>query len=112
VNFLQNDANELRLPTGITYLTFDTFKQLSLKEGVIDPEKSLLIIDEVDSLLFQTPHDFEGLQRVFKPFTKLIGLTGSDLKDFHKQAAQSITQATIIKFNAGNQAKPSLVCLG
>jgi len=91
VNFLQNDGTELRLPDGITFLSFDTFKHLSIKDGAIDPEKCLLIIEEVDSLLFQTHHDFEGLHRVFKPFSKLIGLTGSDLKDFHKQAAQSIT---------------------
>ena len=102
VNYLQNDGNELRLPDGITFLTFDTFRHLSLKDGAIDPEKSLIIIDEVDSLLFQTPHDFEGLQRVLTPFSKLIGLTGSELKEFHMQAAQSITQATTIKFTAVN----------
>jgi len=55
VNFLQNDGKELGLPDGITFLTFDTFKFLSKKEASIDPEKTLLIIDEVDSLLFQPP---------------------------------------------------------
>ena len=87
MNFLQNDGSEPVVPDGITYLTFDVFAKINLKEGGIDPEKTLLIIDEVDSLLFRTPLDYEGLQKVFNPFGKLIGLTGSDFKDFHKLAA-------------------------
>jgi hypothetical protein len=62
----------------------------------------LIIIDEIDSLLFQAPRDFEGLQKIFKPFSKLIGLTGSDLKDFHKLAATKITQAMMIMLGTSN----------
>ena len=61
VNFLQNDGEELRLTDGITFLSFRIFARISKRDGAIDTLKTLLLIDEVDSVLFQTPNDFEGL---------------------------------------------------
>ena len=37
VNFVENDGEELRVPDGVTFLSFHIFAKITKRDGVIDP---------------------------------------------------------------------------
>jgi hypothetical protein len=62
----------------------------------------LVIFDEIDSFLLEDADTFTALQALFKPLHKLLGLTGSDLKEFHIKAIEQIACCPLIRMGSGS----------
>ena len=62
----------------------------------------LVIFDEIDSFLLENADTFTALQALFKPLHKLLGLTGSDLKEFHIKAIEQIACCPLIRMGSGS----------
>jgi hypothetical protein len=97
---------------GIAFFTFKAFLNhfSDLKAG----EKSSIvcIFDEIDSALF---FEDDGLiigHQILPNLNKMIGFTGSDLKDFHVRAAIKAIEGNFIKMVVQDSFKPPQVCHG
>jgi hypothetical protein len=70
------------------------------------------IVDEFDSILFSCDNGLEEASRILPNLKKMIGFTGSELKDFHIKAAEKVIGGNLVRLNIANVFKPLGVCHG
>ncbi len=97
---------------GITFLSFKTFSDLikNLEPGAFN--QIVGIVDEFDSILFNGNDSLSGASECLPKLHKLIGFTGSELKEFHLKAAEKAIAATMVRMNILNIFKPQPICHG
>ena len=64
-------------------MSFRALKELIMPHQQACSDRTLIIIDEFDSILFNQQYLFSELEGVFHRCERLIGFTGSNLKEFH-----------------------------
>ncbi len=60
-------------------------------------DDTIVIIDEFDSVIFTKKTEVLKTRRMLLRLRKLIGMTGSELKDFHSRAFELILSGQILK---------------
>ena len=50
--------------------------------------------------------------KVFPKLRKMIGFTGSDLRDFHVKAAERLIEGSLLRLNVDDVFKPPPLCHG
>jgi len=73
---------------------------------------TVIICDEVDSLIFGADEMVQASLQLFPRFKIMIGMTGSDLKEFHVRASVKLIQGAFVKMNVAEIYKPPPVCHG
>jgi hypothetical protein len=72
----------------------------------LEMQNAVVICDEFDSILFGKENDVLSAALMFPKLRKLIGFTGSDLRDFHVKAAERAIEGTLIRMNIDDVFKP------
>ncbi len=60
----------------------------------------MLILDEFDSIIFCSSNNLDQIHAGLKNAHLLIGLSGSDLKDYHVRAAERIIAGRLARMKA------------
>ena len=76
----------------------------------LEMQNTVVICDEFDSILFGNDNDVMNATKIFPKLNKLIGFTGSDLREFHVKAAERAIDGTLIKMNVDDVFKPPPLC--
>ncbi len=97
---------------GITFLSFAAFCNLFKEGGIALFYDSIIICDEFDSIVFGSEELATAAFTILSKINRLIGFTGSDLKDIHAKAIQKATSGSLIRMNVDNIFKPPPICLG
>ena len=97
---------------GISFFTFKAFVNhfSDLKSDEIS--SIVCIFDEIDSALFFEDDGLINGHQILPNLNKMIGFTGSDLKDFHVRAAVKAIEGRYIKMVVEDSFKSPQVCHG
>ena len=97
---------------GITYLSFEAFKEFAKAMTLDILASTVIICDEVDSLIFGGDDMVQASLQLLPRFKIMIGMTGSDLKEFHVRASVKLIQGAFVRMNVADVFKPPPVCHG
>jgi hypothetical protein len=101
--FLEN------LCEGISFSSFANYMAAKGQSPGARIDKVLLILDEFDSILFNSLNDTDKIHQGLRLVPLLIGFSGSDLKDYHLRAAERLTDGNLVQLRIKNGSTHSVV---
>ncbi len=86
VNLIHQEFEEAIITEGLTYISLECFLAIIIKLPDYHFDDVIVIIDEFDSVIFTKRTDVCTTRAMMLRLRKLIGLTGSEFKEFHSRA--------------------------
>jgi archaellum biogenesis ATPase FlaH len=93
---------------GIAFASFKVFQALHKNQRGLQLDDCVVIVDEFDRIIFgDKDHTNSGLE-LLASINTMIGLSGSDMKDFHVRALEQVMLGQTMKMNITNIYKPEV----
>ena len=106
VNFDEGKDDKILALEGITYLSFWAFMAFAGRVSPETLENIIVLCDEVDSIIFGSEEMVLASLNLFPKLRLMIGITGSNLKDFHVKNAVRLVDGVFVKMNIADVLKP------
>jgi len=97
---------------GITYLPYECLGPAKISLSGDDLINVVVIADEFDSILFNSKHDINEVTALLRSFPRLLGLTGSDLRDYHMKLIEACIAGRVVRIRGPSIAHQDVICHG
>jgi hypothetical protein len=105
---LEDPGSYQNLFEGIAFASFKVFSSLLKNSKGFPLEECVVVVDEFDQIIFGEYDHTKSGQELLARINTLIGLSGSDMKDFHVRALEQVMVGQTVKMNITNIYKPEV----
>jgi hypothetical protein len=112
VSFVESYQPDSKINEGISFMSFKSFTIISSNLSSDAFGNLAILADEFDQIIFgENDHSSEAYKS-FSAVRTFIGLSGSDLKDFHTKAIDQTIVGKSVRMNINDVFKPPAVNFG